>query len=113
MLIAKIKKHFDVEDAELESFIVQDKQALLYDKEPLTYGQVDFILKDGTDRTKKSFWFNIDDVLIDLRAINNVEHDQEGYLTLEHPQKNKVIANHETLKIGFIFDGSKLVSVVN
>ena len=34
----KIKRHFNVEDAELESFIVNDKKALLYDQKTLTYG---------------------------------------------------------------------------
>ena len=38
MMVPRIKRHYNVEDAELESFIVNDNKAQLYDKKLLTYG---------------------------------------------------------------------------
>ena len=38
MMVPRIKSHFSVEDAELDSFLVNDEKALLYDRKTLTYG---------------------------------------------------------------------------
>ena len=38
MMVPRIKSHFSVEDAELDSFLVNDEKALLYDRNTLTYG---------------------------------------------------------------------------
>ena len=37
-MVPRIKRHYNVEDAELDSFNVNDIKAQLYDKKPLTHG---------------------------------------------------------------------------
>ena len=38
MMVPRIKSHYGVEDAELDSFLVNDERAQLYDNKLLTYG---------------------------------------------------------------------------
>ena len=44
--------------------------------------------------------------------MNFIEYDQEGYQTLEHPEKNKILDN-KTMKLAFFFEGSKVINLVN
>ena len=37
-MVPRIKRHYNVEDAELDTFIVNDIKAHLYDSKTLTYG---------------------------------------------------------------------------
>lgn len=109
-----IREAGDWESVEIKQIEAQAKRARIYDKKHVTWGAVDFSMKQsqGDAEEDLKLYYVVENIFVDFRN-NQLESERDSYHAKHVYDTDADVIDYKHLKLAFFVEGSKLADRIN